>query len=590
MTSMKLKSVPTTCPYCGTGCSLYLVIQDVNVIGTAPCPRSPVNEGKLCPRGMSAWEFVASPHRLTQPLIRTNGKLVPATWDEAVACIAERFKQYQPSECCVLSSPRTSNEDNYVMMKFARGVLKTNHIDHCERLCHASIVEPLADSFGYQAMTGSIPGLAEANCIFVIGSNAFAQHPLIGRRILEAQRRGATCICADPRKTFTSSQADLHLQFHAGTDIMLLNGIMHEILAQNRQDTGFITARTRGFDDFRKIMAQPEYAAERVADATGVPADQIRRAAELLAKPGCSILYSPGITQQGNSAENIHSLANLQLLTGNVCRPGTGIHPLRGKNNIQGACDMGAQPFFFTGYQRVDDGAVQKKFANAWNFSDGIAPAKVGYEITEMMDTMLSGNGELKAMYIMGENPVLSDLDINHAKNALEKLEFLVVQDIFLNETAAYADVVLPAVCFAERDGTQTNTERRVQRWHKAAEPPGQAKADWEIIAAVASKMGYAEQFAWTSYADIFTELASLTPQYAGIAYDRLTSADGVQWPCPSQEHPGTPYLYATVLQRSTTVQYLFPQNCGLMLKRPMRNTRSCSRPADASSTGIPVR
>ncbi|MDV0441843.1 formate dehydrogenase subunit alpha [Methanorbis furvi] len=541
---MNLKYVPTTCPYCGTGCSFFLVVRDGRLVGVAPRSRSPVNEGKLCPRGMAAWEFVASPERLTHPLIRKNGELVPATWNEAITLIAEKFRQYQPSECCVLSSPRTSNEDNYVMMKFARGVLKTNHIDHCERLCHASIVDSLADSFGHPAMTGSIPDLAKAKCIFVIGSNAFAQHPLIGRKIIEAQRSGATYICADPRKTFTGSQADLHLQFHAGTDIMLLNGIMHEILLQKLENTEFIAERTNGFDEFREIILQPEYSAENVAESCGVPAEKIRATAKLMALPGCAVIYSSGITKQGNSAENIHSLANLQLLTGNVGRAGTGVHPLRGQNNIQGACDMGAQPFYFTGYQRVEDADVHKKFEEAWSFSDGIAPAKTGYEITEMMDSLISKSGELKAMYIMGENPVLSDLDINHAKAALEQLEFLVVQDIFLNETAGFADVVLPAVCFAERDGTQTNTERRVQRWHKACEPPGEAKADWEIIASIASAMGYAEQFSWKTYAEVFDELASLTPPYAGISYDRLASADSIQWPCPSGDHSGTQILY----------------------------------------------
>jgi len=542
---MDLKYVPTTCPYCGTGCSLYLVVRNGRVVGVAPSTRSPVNEGKLCPRGISSWKFINSPDRLTHPLIRKNGTLVPASWNEAVSFIAEQFRHYRPSECCVLSSPRTSNEDNYAMMKFARGVLKTNHIDHCERLCHASIVEPLTDSFGCQAMTGSIPDLSTARTIFVIGSNAFAQHPLVGRRIALAQKHGATYICADPRHTFTGEGADLLLQFHAGTDVLLLNGIMQEILQNEWENTAFIAERTRGFAEFKKIIMDPVYSVSAVSTVTGVPEDNIRRAASLLAQPGCTVIYSTGITKQGDSAANIHSIANLQLLTGNIGRPGTGINPLRGQNNIQGACDMGAQPFYFTGYQRVDDAFVHKKFSDAWHFPDGIAPAVCGYEITEMMDILISGSGELKAMYIMGENPVLSDLDINHAKAALNNLEFLVVQDIFLNETCEFADVVLPAVCFAERDGTQTNTERRVQRWRRAASPPGEAKADWRIIADIAAALGYADQFSWTSYDEIFTEIASLTPQYAGLGYDRLDTPDGIQWPCPSTSHSGTPHLYA---------------------------------------------
>ncbi len=542
---MTIRYVPTTCPYCGTGCSFFLVVQDGHVAGVAPNPRSPVNEGKLCPRGMAAYEFVESPHRLTHPWIRRNGELVPASWDEAVAVAASRLKSYQPAECCVLSSPRTSNEDNYTMMKFARGVLKTNHIDHCERLCHASITEPLADSFGYQAMTNSIPDLSDTDCIFVIGSNAFAQHPLIGRRIITAKHNGAKYICADPRKTLTGMQADLHLQFRSGTDIVLLNSIMQEILREGWEDERFIQARTRGFAAFREKIMDDVYAPETASAVTGVPADHIRQAAEWIATKNCAIIYSTGITKQGDSVANIHSIANLQLLTGNIGVRGTGVNSLRGQNNIQGACDMGAQPFYFTGYQRVDDPAVHTKFETAWNFPDGIAKSKIGYEITEMMDILIAGTGELKAMYVMGENPVLSDLDMNHAKAALDNLEFLVVQDIFMTETCAYADVVLPAVCFAERDGTQTNTERRVQRWHKAAEGPGETMADWQIIAKIAAAMGYPDQFAWKSFSEVFEEIASLTPQYQGINYTRLEKPEGLQWPCPTSGHPGTPYLYA---------------------------------------------
>lgn len=542
---MDIKYVPTTCPYCGTGCSLYLIVQNGRVTGVAPATRSPVNMGKLCPRGMSSWRFVNSPNRLTQPLIRKNGILVPVSWSEAISFIVDKIQSYCPSEFCVLSSPRTSNEDNYVMMKFARGVLKTNHIDHCERLCHASIVQPLSDSFGCQAMTGNIPDISMSQTIFVIGSNAFAQHPLIGRQIVLAQKRGATYICADPRRTFTGSGADLLLQFHAGTDILLLNGIMQEILRNGWENTEFIAEHTRGFSEFKKSIMNPAYAVPKVSTITGVPEDSIIRAAYLLSQPGCTIVYSTGITKHGDSIANIHSIANLQLLTGNIGKPGTGVDPLRGQNNIQGACDMGAQPFYFTGYQRVDDDAAYKKFADRWGFPDGIAPPVCGYEITKMIDVLASGSGELKAMYIMGENPVLSDIDVNHAKTALRNLEFLVVQDIFLNETCEFADVVLPAACFAERDGTQTNTERRVQRWHKAVSPPGDAKTDWRILADIATALGYADQFSWASYDEIFTEIALLTPQYAGINYNRLTTPDGIQWPCPNINHPGTPHLYS---------------------------------------------
>jgi formate dehydrogenase major subunit len=543
--TMDLKYVQTTCPYCGTGCSFNLVVKDGKVVGTQPYHRSPVNEGKVCPKGTYAHEFVNSPDRLTKPLIKKDGKFVEATWDEAYDLIAQKFKSYKPDEFAALASARVSNEENYLLMKFARGVMKSRHVDHCARLCHASTVAGLAASFGSGAMTNSIGDIAESKCVFVLGSNTLEQHPLIGRKIVQAKQNGAKVICADPRYTPTARLADLYMPFVSGTDVALLNGLMQEIIKNGWEDKEFIAKRTKDYEKLKEVVMKETYSLENVSKITGIPADQLKQAAEWFGttKPG-AILYSMGITQHTVGVDNVRSVANIQMLTGNLGKPGAGVNALRGQNNVQGACDMGALPVVFTGYQKVIDEAAHKKFADAWGFPDGICEPKNGYEVTVMMDVLTEKPGELKCMYIMGENPMISDPDINHVKHALESLEFLVVQDIFLTETAELADVVLPAACYAERGGTQTSTERRVQMWRKAQNPPGEAKEDWKIISELAAKMGYAKQFPYRSAEEIFNEIAKVTPSYAGMTYQRLNKPEALHWPCPSADHPGTPILH----------------------------------------------
>jgi formate dehydrogenase alpha subunit len=542
---MDLKYVQTTCPYCGTGCTFNLVVKDGKVIGVDPYHRTPVNEGKLCPKGVYAHEFVNREDRLTKPLIKKDGKFVEATWNEAYDLIATKFKQYKPDECACLSSARVSNEENYAMMKFARGVLKTRHIDHCARLCHASTVAGLASTFGSGAMTNSILDIAESKCCFIIGSNTFEQHPLIGRKVMQAKANGAKIIYADPRLTPTGKQADLYMQFRSGSDVAIFNGLMQEILKNGWEDKDFIAKRTKDFDKLKEEVMKPEYALENVSKISGIPVDQLKTAAEWIGKAeSACILYSMGITQHTTGVDNVRSVANIQMLTGNLGKPGSGVNALRGQNNVQGACDMGALPVVFTGYQKVIDEAAHKKFADAWGFPDGICEPKNGYEVTVMMDVLADKPGELKCMYIMGENPMLSDPDLHHVKKAIENLEFLVVQDIFMNETAELADVVLPACCYAEKVGTQTSTERRVQMWRKAQDPPGEAKLDWVILKEIAAKMGYEKQFAWNSAEDIFNEIAAVTPSYHGMNYVRLNKPEALHWPCPATDHPGTPILH----------------------------------------------
>ncbi|MDX8551953.1 formate dehydrogenase subunit alpha [Methanospirillum sp. J.3.6.1-F.2.7.3] len=561
---MDLKYVQTTCPYCGTGCSFNLVVKDGKVVGTAPYHRSPVNEGKVCPKGTYAHEFVNAPDRLTKPLIKKDGKFVEATWDEALKLIAEKFKSYKPDECMCLASARVSNEDNYAMMKFARGVLKTKHIDHCARLCHASTVAGLANIFGSGAMTNSIGDIADSKCVFIIGSNTFECHPLIGRRVMQAKAKGAKFIYADPRLTATGKQADLFLQFRSGTDVCLMNGMMQEIIKNGWENKEFIEKRCNGFDELKKEVMKDEYSLENVSSVTGVPADKIKTAAEWFAKSGASaILYSMGITQHTTGVDNVKSCGNLQMLTGNLGRAGTGVNALRGQNNVQGACDMGCLPVVYTAYQKVIDEAAQKKFADGWKFPDGIAKGENGYEVTTLMNVLTDKPGEIKCLYIMGENPMISDPDLTHVEHALKTLDFLVVQDIFLNETAEFADVVLPAACYAEKDGTQTSTERRVQMWRKAQDPPGEAKGDWEIIASIAEKMGYGAQFPWKTSEEVFNEMASFTPSYAGMTYERLNRPEALHWPCPTKEHPGTPILHGE--------KFGMPDGKGLMTGIPFK-------------------
>lgn len=542
---MDMKYVQTTCPYCGTGCSFNLVVKDGKVTGVAPYNRSPVNEGKLCPKGTYAHEFVNREDRLKKPLIKKDGKFVEASWDEAYDLIAKKFKSYKPDELACLSSARVSNEENYLMMKFARGVLKTRHIDHCARLCHASTVAGLAASFGSGAMTNSILDIADAKCVFILGSNTFEQHPLIGRKVMQAKMKGAKLIYADPRLTATGKQADLYMPFVSGTDVAILNGLMQEIIRNGWEDKEFVQNRTKNFEDLKKVVMQDTYSLENVSKVSKIPVESLKTCAEWVAKSGATaILYSMGITQHTTGVDNVKSVANIQMLTGNLGKPGAGVNALRGQNNVQGACDMGCLPVVFTGYQKVIDEAAHKKFADAWGFPDGIAEPKNGYEVTVMMDVLADKPGELKAMYIMGENPMLSDPDLHHVEKALKSLEFLVVQDIFLTETAELADVVLPASCYAEKDGTQTSTERRVQMWRTAQPPPGDAKVDWLIISELAAKMGYAKQFPYKSAEDIFNEVSKVTPSYAGMDYVRLSKPEALHWPCPTKEHPGSPILH----------------------------------------------
>jgi formate dehydrogenase major subunit len=540
---MELNYVPTTCPYCGTGCGFNLVVKDKKVVGVAPWHRNPVNEGKLCPKGNYAWEFVNADDRLTTPLIKKDGKFEPASWDEAFKLIVSKFKSYKPEEMACLSSARVSNEENYLMQKFARAVLKTPNVDHCARLCHASTVVGLAGAFGSGAMTNSIEDIGESKCIFVIGSNTFEQHPLIGRQIMLAKKRGGKLIVADPRFTPTAKQADLYMPFYSGTDVAIFNGLMQHIIKNGWENKDFIAKRTKDYEKLKEVVMKDAYSLENVAKISGIPAKDLATTAEWIAKAESSnVLYSMGITQHTVGVDNVKSVANLQMLTGHLGKRGGGVCALRGQNNVQGACDMGALPNVYSGYQAVIVPDMRKKMTDAWGCE--LAEGKVGYTVTDMINVLADKPGTLKCMYVMGENPMISDPDLHHVEKGLKNLEFLVVQDIFLTETAELANVVLPAACYAEKDGTQTSTERRVQKWRKAQDPPGQAKADWQIICELAKAMGFEKQFPFRSPEEIFTEVSKVTPSYGGMNYARLDKPEALHWPCPTPDHPGTPILH----------------------------------------------
>ncbi len=544
------KKVLTTCTYCGTGCTLELNVKSNKVVGvTSKRDKnySPVNKGALCVKGRFGWDFIHSADRLTTPLIKENGEFRAASWDEALNFAANKLKgikeQYGPDSIALFSSARVTNEENYLAQKLTRAAIGTNNVDHCARLCHASSVAGIGAAFGSGAMTNSINELEkEARAIFIIGTNTTDNHPVIGYKIKKNVREtGAKLIVADPRRIDLAKMADVHMRFRPGTDVALINGMMNVIISEGLMDKEFIEKRTEAYEQMAEVVMK--YSPEVVAEITGVPAEDIKKAARIYAESeAAAICYSMGITQHSTGTDNVKSVCNLAMLTGNVGRPGTGVSALRGQNNVQGACDMGALPVCYPAYQPLGVDANREKFEQAWGVK---LSSNNGLTITAAINK--AHQGELKALYIMGENPMISDPDLHHVDEALDKLECLIVQDIFLTETAQKADVVLPGVCFAEKDGTFTSTERRVQMVRKAVDPPGEARQDWKILSEMSTRLGYSMDYATAE--EIFEEMRTVTPSYAGMSYARL-EGQGLHWPCPNEEHPGTPILHRGIFTR----------------------------------------
>jgi formate dehydrogenase (NADP+) alpha subunit len=530
------REVKTVCPYCGVGCNIYLGVRGNQVISARGDSDNSVNKGNLCVKGRYGFKFINHPDRLTKPQIKRNNTFEEVEWDEALDYVARKFSEYKPEEFAAISSARCPNEDNYAVQKFTRAVMGTNNVDNCARSCHAPSVAGLAQIFGSGAMSNSIDEIKDSACLFVIGTNPTASYPVIGLRIVEAVKNGAKLIVADPRNIDLCKHADIVLNQVPGTDVALLMGIMKIIVEEELLDVNFIKERCENFEDFKESLN--EYDLETVEAITGVNKELIRDAARLYAttKPA-SILYSLGITEHTHGTENVFALGNLALLTGNMGKPSTGVNPIRGQNNVQGACDMGCLPDVFPGYQKVEDPETIQRFEDAWNVE---LNSSMGLTFPEMLEA--AKNGDVKAMYIVGENPLTSEPDTENIRKSLENLEFLVVQDIFMSETAMMADVVLPGCSFAEKDGTFANSERRIQRVRRVIEPVGESRPDWLITCGIAQRIG-AEGFDFKDASGIYDEIAETAPIFAGINYSRIEE-EGIQWPCLDALDKGTPILH----------------------------------------------
>ena len=544
---VEIKYVPSICPYCGTGCGINFVVKDGKIIGVEPWKRHPVNEGKVCPKGNFGWQFINHPDRLTTPLIKENGEFREASWDEALDLVASTLKKYadtDPNKLGFYACARSPNENIYITQKLARAGCGTQNVDHCARICHGPTVAGLATTFGSGASTNGYDSIEEADFIFCIGSNNMEAHPLFGRKIIRAIKNGAKLVVADPRYTPTAKLAHEYMQFKTGTDVALMNGMIKIIIENDLQDDEFIANRTKGYEEMKEVAMK--YDLERVADITEADPEQIKRVAIEYAKAeNAAIVYSLGITEHSHGADNVMSTANLAMLTGNLGKIGGGVNPLRGQNNVQGACDMGALPSDYVGYRKVKDPETTAWF-NDYYSGEGYEvnlPTTPGLTLVEMMNAAHAG--DLKVLYIHGEDPVLSDADIKHTKEAIANLEMLIVQELFMTDTAAEADVVLPAAGWGEQEGTFTSGERRVQWLRKAQEPPKGAMLDWKIMEEIAVRMGRPrELFHYENAAEIWEEIRELAPSYYGITHERLLKPEGVHWPCLDPEDPCEPLMH----------------------------------------------
>ncbi len=551
------RTVSTVCPYCGVGCGIRVSASNGQLVQVDDDPQNRSSLGLLCVKGRFGTAFVNHPDRLTEPLIRRAGGLEPASWDEALDLVAEKFAEHRGA-FGAFSSAKATNEDNYLLQKLVRAVMSTNNVDHCTRLCHSPSVEAMLAQLGSGATSNSYSDYEAADCLFVVGADPSSNHPVAASRMRRAiDERGAALIVLNPKRIELCDHTDLWLRQYPGTDVAVLNGMARVILDEGLADEAFIAARTEGYEDWRAGLA--EYTPQRVEQLSGVPAALLARAARLYARPrgaaggGSCLIWGMGVTQHTNGTANATALLNLALLTGQVGRVGNGVSPLRGQNNVQGAGDAGCVPDGLPGYQRYTP-EVLDRFESAWGAA---LPAEEGLRATEMVESILgSGSGQrVRCMYIVGENPLLSEPNLAHAREAFGQLDFLVVQDIFLHETAELADVVLPAASFAEKEGTFTNSERRVQRVRQVIEPVGQARPDWEIVQEIAVRTAArlnrsAAGFAHASAASVFDEMASLTPILGGLSHARLDAEGGIQWPCPDADHPGTPRLYGADFPR----------------------------------------
>jgi formate dehydrogenase major subunit len=537
----------TTCPYCGVGCEMETGTRAGQIVDIRPALDAPVNRGHLCSKGRYAHTYVASSERLTRPLVRRAGELVAVSWEEALAHVARELHRiidrHGADAVGVLGSARATNEENYLAQKLARVALGTNNVDSCARVCHAPTAAAMGAILGAGAATGSFVDIEHARTIVMVGTNSTENHPIVGARIKQATRRGAKLVVVDPRAIELVGYADLHLAVRPGTNVPLLNALAHVVLAEGLVDEDFVAQRIDGLAEFGESVAR--FAPEAVAAQCGVDADTIRAAARLIARMRPTMfVHGLGATEHEQGTEGVMGIVNLALLTGNIGVPGAGVNPLRGQNNVQGAAHMGCEPSRLTGYLPLAE--AREHFEAVWGVPVPPAP---GLDAMEMIDAAAAG--ELKALWVIGWDVELTNPGIDATRDAMRHLDLVVVQDLFLNETARdVATVVLPAAGSFEKEGTFMNSERRVQRVRRAVPPPGDAKPDWEILCAAGDALGHTDQFTFASAAEVWEEIRRLWTVGAGISYERLDREGGLQWPCPTEDHPGTAILHRDAFTR----------------------------------------
>lgn len=531
----------TTCGYCGVGCTLDVHTIDDQVVTIRPARDGKVNRGHACVKGRFAHGFVRSPDRLTTPLVRRDGRLEPVSWEDALALVASELSRirdtYGPDAIAAISSARSTNEENYLFQKLLRTIVGTNNVDNCSRVCHAPSAAGLTAAFGLSGGTNPADDLDLADCILLAGSNATEAHPVVGARIKQRTLQGARLVVVDPRRTELARMADVHLRGTPGSNVAVFNGIAALLLDESWIDAEFIANRVDGYDSLRALLT--EYSPEHVEELAGVPAAALREAARLYGTASWpSIIYGLGVTEHAHGTDGVRALANLAILRGAVgTAHGGGINPLRGQNNVQGASDMGALPDVLPGYQKVSDAGVRERFAAVWGVP---VPDRPGLRIPDMFNAALTGH--VKALYVFGEDILQTDPDTKHVRAAVEACEFVVSQEIFLSQTAAAADVVLPGASFLEKDGTFVNFDRHFQRVRPALRPPGEARTDFDLIHAVARAMG--GDLGCRSPADAMAECARLAPLFGGISHRRLDLEGPLHWPCRDADDPGQGRLY----------------------------------------------
>jgi formate dehydrogenase major subunit len=555
----------TTCEYCAVGCRFDVYTKDGEFLGTRPNPeKAPINGISTCVKGKFMHGYVNNDDRLTQPLVKENGEFREASWDEALSRVKEGLSgirdEHGADALGFVASSKATNEDNYVMQRFAREVIGTNNIDNCNRLCHAATVSGLSSTVGFGAASVGAEALEETDCYLLTGTNTTENHPVIATKMKQnVKENDADLFVFDPRKVQIAEYADQYSRIEPGYDNTWINGLIRYIIDNDLHDEEFIEERTTGFDQVAETVEK--FTPEFVEEKAGVPPEELKNAAETIATAdSCVFGWTLGLAEHSHATENIYAMANLALITGHIGEPKSGLSPFRGQNNVQGGGgDSGPVPNNFPGYQPVTDEDNREKFADAYDMDVEEMPAEEGFRITDMF--LAADRGDLQGMFIQGENPLVSEPNIGHAREVLEEeLDFLAVQDIFLSDTAEYADVVLPATSSLESNGTYTASTRHVQLVKRAIDPIGNVKPDWKITKELAAQFGYDWDYSHPS--DIMDEMNGLMPIYAGVSHERLEAlddGDGLQWPVWDMDHPGTPYAYEEQFQTGDGLAHMHP-------------------------------